>query len=501
MGPEQTTECDGIDDTNCDGVFDPLEVDNDGDGAPECPDTTNNIPGDCNDADPALNVLNEDGDPYTTCDGDCDDDPATGATTYPGAPALCDGIVDNDCNGAEDANEADLDQDGFVLCAVTSGTTFVGGDCDDSDAALTPVDGDGDGDSTCTGDCDDNNAAAGPNVDADGDGWTLCPLGAQPADCDDNDATLNQSDSDQDGDASCPAATGDCDDLDPTVNTLDVDGDGVDSCDGDCNDLVAAVRPNGGPQGNVAETLNGIDDNCSGMTDEGNFLSRGDIVIVEMMISGLGPIADGAAEYIEVVNTRTDFDVDLRGVVVEITNTVPDPSNPGQFIDDVLADFAFDSDPLGMPLTVVAGGTDRVAIGRSAAIDGANLNQSNGSATYLLSGTRYSWQAGLLSDLGGTITLKHGTVTLDEVTWYASGWVAGTSSYDLDQDNDNTADRSRWRPGFSMGLPSLTDAVNENDDPESWCQEVSGTAIAVVGTAEMYGSPAAAQATSGQVCN
>ena len=39
--------------------------------------------------------------------------------------------------------------------------------------------------------------------------------------------------SDGDGQTSCE---GDCDDFDPTRTSLDVDGDGVSSCEGDCND-------------------------------------------------------------------------------------------------------------------------------------------------------------------------------------------------------------------------------------------------------------------------
>ena len=53
------------------------------------------------------------------------------------------------------------------------------------------------------------------------------------SDCDDTDASLNNNDSDGDGQTSCE---GDCDDFDPTRNSLDVDGDGISSCDGDCND-------------------------------------------------------------------------------------------------------------------------------------------------------------------------------------------------------------------------------------------------------------------------
>ncbi len=51
---------------------------------------------------------------------DCDDGDAS---TYPGAPELCDG-VDNDCDGVVPANEVDGDNDGQTGCD---------GDGDDTD--------------------------------------------------------------------------------------------------------------------------------------------------------------------------------------------------------------------------------------------------------------------------------------------------------------------------------------------------------------------------------
>ena len=64
----------------------------------------------------------------TCADADCDD---TDATSYPGAPELCDGR-DNDCNGAPDADadgEIDSDGDGTLSCA----------DCDDDDPSSTVI--------------------------------------------------------------------------------------------------------------------------------------------------------------------------------------------------------------------------------------------------------------------------------------------------------------------------------------------------------------------------
>ena len=72
--------CDGIPDNDCDGVIDPDDSDDDGDGTSECT-------GDCDDGDPGV---------------------------HPGALQVCDGALDNDCDGTTDDNEADLDGDGFT---------------------------------------------------------------------------------------------------------------------------------------------------------------------------------------------------------------------------------------------------------------------------------------------------------------------------------------------------------------------------------------------------
>ncbi len=57
-----------------------------------------------------------DGDGYSVCAGDCNDD---NAAVHPGAPQLCNGINDN-CTDpawpAVQANEADADGDGYATC-------------------------------------------------------------------------------------------------------------------------------------------------------------------------------------------------------------------------------------------------------------------------------------------------------------------------------------------------------------------------------------------------
>ena len=118
MDPGAAEVCDVVDDNDCDGVTDPSELDQDGDG-------------------------------FTVCDGDCNDG---NASANPLGVEACDGF-DNDCDPTTDEN-GDADGDGYSLC---------GGDCDEADPGVNPgayeicdaLDNDCDGgvDVGCT-DCD-----------------------------------------------------------------------------------------------------------------------------------------------------------------------------------------------------------------------------------------------------------------------------------------------------------------------------------------------------------
>lgn len=179
---------------------DPIDTDCDTDLVDGFPDTDSNDVPDC--IQPPLDV---DGDGATN-EVDCDD---LADDTYPGAPEVCD-ADDNDCDAAVPADELDGDGDGESPC---------NGDCDDTDPWISTL-----GqevcdlvDANCDGSLLDDSFSPGPNGDFDGDGLPDC--------------------GDPDGDADGVVGSADCDNLDPTSTTTAIDGD----CDelltaGDCDD-------------------------------------------------------------------------------------------------------------------------------------------------------------------------------------------------------------------------------------------------------------------------
>ena len=150
-------DCTDPNDYNCDGSTG--YADADGDGWAACED--------CDDSDPSVSLggtwyIDADGDGYgvdssttVACgqpsgyadnDEDCDDGDAS---SYPGAPELCDGW-DNDCDGTVDEDGVnpwylDADGDGYGDpaesehgCEAPTGYVEDDTDCDDGDAAVNP---------------------------------------------------------------------------------------------------------------------------------------------------------------------------------------------------------------------------------------------------------------------------------------------------------------------------------------------------------------------------
>ncbi|HEY8432040.1 MAG TPA: putative metal-binding motif-containing protein, partial [Sandaracinaceae bacterium] len=225
------------------------------------------------------------------CGPDCDD--ARGAV-HPLGTEVCDGL-DQDCDGVVDeevavAGFADMDFDGRgddsaprTGCPGTPGFAVLGGDCDDTNFAISP-----DQPEICDGirnDCTALPADEGAMyvdwyVDLDGDGFGSPRSGVIRSCVPVPNASLRGTDCDDTNPAIHPGAAELCDGLDNDCNGAadfaigphdfeDDDGDGyVDrACapvGNDCNDADPASGP-GEP-----ERCNGLDDDCDGAIDEGS---------------------------------------------------------------------------------------------------------------------------------------------------------------------------------------------------------------------------------------
>ena len=150
-------------------------------------------------------------------------------------------LTANDCT-AGPAEDFDRDGDGVSSC---------GGDCDDDNAARRPgavevSDGE-------DNDCDDLIDEGTTGADDDGDGWS-----EEMGDCDDTDAAIHPDAEEVPGDGRDNDCDGTADD-----GTADPDSDGFTEAAGDCAPDDSAVHPA------AIETANGVDDDCDGLIDEG----------------------------------------------------------------------------------------------------------------------------------------------------------------------------------------------------------------------------------------
>jgi MYXO-CTERM domain-containing protein len=227
-----------------------------------------------------------DADSWAAC-VDCDD---ANVSVNPGSVESCDGI-DDDCDGVADEAGAtgetdwyrDADLDGYgdathreSACDAPSGyvsESAAGFDCDDLRADVHP----GAAEPDCSDGVDYNCDGSTGFVDADSDGFPAC------GDCDDSDASISP-----DADEVCNDLDDDCDGLVDEPGSIgqtnwyaDGDGDGyadeltaIDTCWGpkgyidadsssgwDCDDEDASVHPD------APETCNDVDDDCDGTVD------------------------------------------------------------------------------------------------------------------------------------------------------------------------------------------------------------------------------------------
>jgi hypothetical protein len=184
-------------------------------------------------------LTDHDGDGFVQED-DCDD---TDADVFPGAPELCDGVL-QDCDGAVDVGAGDapawypdLDADSFGdaeaaevrACDAPDGHVANALDCDDGATRVNP------GAEEVPYDGVDDDCSGADLEDVDADGYVSDRVGG--TDCDDGDPEISPGalDTPYDGvDQDC--RDGDADDL---------DGDGqaaVEAGGGDCDDTASAVR-------------------------------------------------------------------------------------------------------------------------------------------------------------------------------------------------------------------------------------------------------------------
>jgi hypothetical protein len=284
--------------------------------------------------------------------GDCDD---TNPAVFTGALEQCNGI-DNDCDGIPDDDVdfqlwfVDGDGDGVgdaqgteLTCAPGPGEVGVGGDCDDTDAAVNPnaeevcdtIDND------CDGTVDEGASDASTwIVDADGDGFgaiggTTLDACTEPSgyaavagDCDDTDAARAPG-----LDEVCDGLDNDCnnviDDSDERIDTwfdFDMDGFGdstlppVFQCPTtgfvdnglDCQDASADAYPPFDGQPGGTEVCDGLDNDCDGLLDDADPDLEGELFWADSDGDGFGDPGSDPVEACEPPSGTVANDADCN---------------------------------------------------------------------------------------------------------------------------------------------------------------------------------------------
>ena len=265
------------------------------------------------------NTVDDDGDGYSEDDGDCDD---ADAAMSPMGVEVCDGR-DNDCDDAVDEDVSttyyvDSDQDGFGDDA--SGLAY----CEPPTGQVIVA-----------GDCDDENAAFYPTADEpctedidyncdgetawaddDADGWALCE------DCDDLDPLVSP-----DGLEICNGIDDDCDgEADPSSSFdvlpfyVDADGDTY----GDINGTTAACAA---PPGYVSDTTD-CDDTRADVNPGAPELC--DIYDTDEDCDGTSDDNDSSVDAATYTNFYADTDVDAYG---DDATVVAQCNRPGAWVE------------------------------------------------------------------------------------------------------------------------------------------------------------------------
>ena len=295
--------------------------------------------------------FDQDGDGVVSCLGDCDDlDPLV----YAGAPEIPDDAVDQDCDGWDDVTcFVDSDEDGHGAGAplVVSeldcpgpSLSLTADDCDDTSPSISPGVAE-----ACNGFDDDCDGSVDEGFDFDGDGWTSCG-----GDCVDSDAAIFPVALDLPDDG----VDQDCNGIDPVSCWDDDDGDGWGDqssawisfsglCDapgvagvfGDCDDQQPATHPA------AVEVCDGLDNDCNGSIDDGPFPDTDG----DGLCDGVDPDDDGD-QISDVDETGVDLDgdgqPDLDPDGDGVSNDL-DLDSDGDGMDDVIeGDGDFDDDGL-----------------------------------------------------------------------------------------------------------------------------------------------------------